>query len=78
MIHIIVLSVKPTRKEVPNAPPAPNLLRAAITYHPECQRTFGNTMTVWGLDILLNTVCNLAKKFWPDLRRKIHLHRHPD
>ena len=57
-----------------------NAVAAGIsnTYHPEYQRTFGNTMTVWGTDILLNTICNLAKEFWPDIRRKIHNHRHPD
>lgn len=48
------------------------------TYHPDYQRTFGNTMNVWGTDILLNTICNLAKEFWPDIRRKIRNHRHPD
>jgi hypothetical protein len=56
-----------------------NAVAAGIsnTYHPEYQRTFGNTMSVWGTDILLNNICNLAKEFWPDLRRKIHTHRHP-
>ncbi len=48
------------------------------TYHPDYQRTFGNTMSVWGTDILLNTICNVAKEFWPDLRRKIHNRRHPN
>src|SRR5258706_217929 len=47
-------------------------------YHPDYQRTFGNSMTVWGTDILLNTLCNIAKEFWPDIRRKIHNHKHPD
>jgi len=57
-----------------------NAVAAGIsnTYHPEYQRNFGNTMTVWGTNILLNTICNIAKEFWPDLRRKIHNHRHPE
>ena len=57
-----------------------NAVAAGIsnTYHPDYQRNFGNTMSVWGSDILLNTFCNLAKEFCPDLRRKIHNHRHPD
>ncbi len=57
-----------------------NAVAAGIsnTYHPDYQRNFGNTMSVWGSDILLNTFCNLAKEFWPDLRRKIHNRRHPD
>ena len=56
-----------------------NAVAAGIsnTYHPDYQRNFGNTMSVWGSDILLNTFCNLAKEFWPDLRRKIHNRRHP-
>jgi len=56
-----------------------NAVAAGIsnTYHPDYQRNLGNTMSVWGTDILLNTVCNLAKEFWPDLRRKIHNYRHP-
>ena len=57
-----------------------NAVAAGIsnTYHPEYQRTFRNTMTVWGTDILLNTICNVAKEFWPDFRRKIHNRRHPE
>ena len=56
-----------------------NAVAAGIsnTYHPDYQRTFGNTMTVWGTNILLNTLCNIAKEFWPDIRRKIHNHKHP-
>jgi hypothetical protein len=55
-----------------------NAVAAGIsnTYHPEYQRTFGNTMSVWGTNILLNTICNVAKEFWPDLRRKIHNYKH--
>jgi hypothetical protein len=57
-----------------------NAIAAGIsnTYHPEYQRTFGNTMSVWGTDILLNTICNVAKEFWPDIRREIHNHKHPN
>ena len=31
-----------------------------------------------GTNILLNTICNVAKEFWPDLRRKIHNRWHPE
>jgi hypothetical protein len=57
-----------------------NAVAAGISnaYHPDYQRNFGNTMSVLGSDILLNSFCNLAKEFWPDLRRKIHNHRHPE
>lgn len=51
-----------------------NAVAAAIsnTYHPETQRTFGNTLSVWGTDTLLNMFCNVAKEFWPDLRSRLH------
>jgi hypothetical protein len=57
-----------------------NAVAAGIsnTYHPQNQRTLGNTLSVWGTDILLNTVCNVAKEFWPDIRRKIRNHKHPN
>lgn len=42
------------------------------TYHSPSQRTLGNTLSVWGTDIMLNAVYNVAKEFWPDLRRKLH------
>jgi len=41
-------------------------------YHPESQRTLGNTATVWGTQTLLNMLCNVAKEFWPDVRGKLH------
>jgi len=46
-------------------------------YHPQSQRTLGNTLSVWGTDILLNTICNVAKEFWPDLRRRIRKQKVP-
>jgi hypothetical protein len=54
-----------------------NAVAAGISnaYHPQSQRTLGNTLNVWGTDMLLNTICNMAKEFWPDLRRRIHRHR---
>jgi hypothetical protein len=41
------------------------------TYHPQDQRTLGNTVSVWGRSLMLNAICNVAKEFWPDLRRKL-------
>ncbi|HVB58789.1 MAG TPA: hypothetical protein VNE63_20485 [Candidatus Acidoferrales bacterium] len=40
-------------------------------YHPAEDRSFANTMSVWGTDIMWDTVANVAKEFWPDIRRKI-------
>lgn len=50
-----------------------NAVAAGISnaYHPESQRTLGNTVHIWGTDTLLNMVCNEAKEFWPDVRRKL-------
>ena len=49
-----------------------NAVAAGIsnTYHPQNQRTLGNTLSVWGTDILWNAVCNVAKEFWPGSRQK--------
>jgi len=41
------------------------------TYHPQDQRTLGNAIGVWGTNLMLNAICNMAKEFWPDLRRKL-------
>ena len=56
-----------------------NAVAAGISnaYHPQSQRTLGNTANVWGTDIMLNMLCNVAKEFWPDLRRKLHKQAHP-
>ena len=54
-----------------------NAVAAGIsnTYHPQNQRTLGDTLSVWGTNIMLNTVCNVAKEFWPDLRHKLRKSR---
>jgi hypothetical protein len=57
-----------------------NAVAAGISnaYHPQSQRTLGNTLGVWGRDTMLNTVCNVAKEFWPDLRRKLRKRENPN
>ena len=50
----------------------------SYTYHPRDQRTLGNTATVWGTGILMNMMCNVAKEFWPDIRRKFAKEKHPN
>jgi len=57
-----------------------NAVAAGIsnTYHPQNQRTLGNTLNVWGTDVMLNMLCNVAKEFWPDLRRKLHKQTNPN
>jgi hypothetical protein len=57
---------------------AGNLVASGISqsYHPAEERTVANTLSVWGTDIMWDTVSNVAKEFWPDLRRAItHKHR---
>jgi len=55
-----------------------NAVAAGIsnTYHPESQRTLGNTVSIWGTDTMLNAACNVAKEFWPDIRSKVRKHEH--
>lgn len=57
-----------------------NAVAAGIsnTYHPQSQRTLGNTVSVWGTDTMLNMLCNVAKEFWPDIRRKLHKQKKPN
>ena len=55
-----------------------NAVAAGISnaYHPADRRSLGNTLSVWGTDVMLNALCNVAKEFWPDIRRKIHKQKH--
>lgn len=55
-----------------------NLTAAGISniYHPAEDRTLTNTLSVWGTDIMWDTVSNIAKEFWPDIHRKIHKQHH--
>jgi hypothetical protein len=57
-----------------------NAVAAGISnvYHPPDQRTLGHTASVWGTDVMLNALCNVAKEFWPDIRRKIHKQKKSD
>lgn len=52
---------------------AGNLVASGISqsYHPADERTFSNTLSVWGTDIMWDTVSNVAKEMWPDIRRKV-------
>jgi hypothetical protein len=39
-------------------------------YYPTADRSFGNTANKWGQQIALDTFFNVAKEFWPDVRKK--------
>jgi len=49
-------------------------IAAAIsnTYHPASDRTVINTMETWVSMMGWDTVSNVVKEFWPDIRRKVH------
>jgi hypothetical protein len=51
-----------------------NLTAAGMSniYHPAEDRTLSNTLSVWGTDVMWDTVSNVAKEFWPDIHRKLH------
>jgi hypothetical protein len=44
---------------------------STYTYHPRGDRNLGNTASVWGTQVGLDTFTLVVKEFWPDIRRKI-------
>ena len=50
-----------------------NAVAAGIsnTYHPQEDRTISNTVSVWATDIMWDAASNVAKEFWPDIRRQL-------
>jgi hypothetical protein len=51
---------------------AGNAVAAGISnlYYPAADRSFGNTANKWGQQIALDAFFNVAKEFWPDVRKK--------
>ena len=52
-----------------------SLAAAAIStysYHPEADKTFSNTTTVWAAQVGYDAIRIVLNEFWPDLRRKFH------
>lgn len=49
-----------------------NAVAAGISnaYYPAADRSFGNTANKWGEQIALDAFFNVAKEFWPDVRKK--------
>jgi hypothetical protein len=41
-------------------------------YHPPSDRNLPNTMKTWGAMMGWDTVSNVLKEFWPDIRRRVH------
>jgi hypothetical protein len=42
------------------------------TYNPATDRNLPNAMETWGTMMGWDTVSNVVKEFWPDIRRKVH------
>jgi hypothetical protein len=55
---------------------AGNAVAAGISnlYYPAENRSLGNTANKWGQQIALDTLFNVAKEFWPDVRNKMFRH----
>jgi len=55
---------------------AGNAVAAGISnlYYPAASRTWANTTGKWGEQIALDTVFNVMKEFWPDVRDKLFDH----
>ncbi|MGA7853639.1 MAG: hypothetical protein WCA15_09955 [Candidatus Acidiferrales bacterium] len=47
-------------------------------YHPENDKTLGNTASVWGTQVAYDGLAYVVKEFWPDIRRKIRQKRSGD
>lgn len=52
---------------------AGNAVAAGISnvYYPAADRSLGNTANKWGQQIALDAVFNVAKEFWPDVRKRL-------
>lgn len=53
-----------------------NAIAAGISnvYYPAADRSLSNTANKWGQQIGLDTGFNIAKEFWPDIRKKLFGH----
>jgi hypothetical protein len=45
---------------------------STYSYHPREDRTLANTASVWGSLLGYDTLTQVAREFWPDIRRKLH------
>jgi hypothetical protein len=44
---------------------------STYSYHPKEDRTFTNSLSVWGTQVGYDTLTIVIKEFWPDIRRKL-------
>jgi hypothetical protein len=71
--RIFVIRADSGRNQFNTSEIAGNAVAAGISniYHPADDRTLANTASVWATDVMWDTVANVAKEFWPDIRRKL-------
>jgi len=44
---------------------------STYSYHPTADRNLANTANVWATQVSYDALTNVAKEFWPDIRRKL-------
>ena len=45
---------------------------STYSYHPKGDRDLSTAASVWASEVGFDTLNNLIKEFWPDIRRKVH------
>jgi hypothetical protein len=45
---------------------------STYSYHPKEDRDLSTAASVWGSEVGFDTLNNLIKEFWPDIRRRLH------
>jgi hypothetical protein len=45
---------------------------STYSYHPKSDRDLSTAASVWGSEVGFDTLNNLIKEFWPDIRRKLN------
>jgi hypothetical protein len=45
---------------------------STYSYHPKADRDLSTAASVWASEVGFDTLNNLLKEFWPDIRRKLH------
>jgi hypothetical protein len=45
---------------------------STYSYHPDADKNFSNTATVWGTQVAYDALRIVLNEFWPDIRRKFH------
>ena len=48
----------------------------SAAYYPADNRTFGDTITKFGIQVIADSGYNVLKEFWPDIQKK-WLHKKP-